>query len=780
MLTNNLNVPLILAVEDDRNHAELIQRSFEDAAEEYRLEFVATIRDAGMAIERCRPDLVLTDYQLPDGYGSELIEIVAGSCPVIVMTSHGSEKLAVEAMKIGAQDYIVKSPEAFESLPHTVSHALQVWSLIQSRRQAYQAVMQAKTDWERTFDAVPDLISIIDLNHTITRANKAMADSCGLTVEKIIGRKCHEVMHGITSPHANCPHEMMMQDGVGHSVQVAEKCMNGVFDISVSPLHDNEGQLIGCVHVAKDITESKRVEDRLKESEEKHRKLAHEQQIILNCSSVGISLLKNRKVQWANPTFDKIFGYETGATIGIDTVEFYSEIESYNAIGEKAYSTIASGAAFSQDAMMKKKDGSLIWCNLVGQAVNANKPEEGSIWVLIDITERRRNEEEKLNLENQLQQTQKMESIGRLAGGVAHDFNNMLGVIIGHASLALMETDQTHPLFANLEEIRKAAERSADLTRQLLAFARKQTIVPKVLDLNETVSGMFKMLQRLIGEHIQLVWQPAANLWPVKVDPSQIDQILANLCVNSRDSISDIGKISIETGNRIIDENYICHHSEAIPGEYVSLSVSDDGCGMDRETMLHIFEPFFTTKGVGEGTGLGLSTVFGAVKQNNGFINVYSEPGIGTTLTIYIPRYAGKAEHVQIEGTAEKDLCGQETILLVEDEPAILNMATLLLTKQGYSVIQANSAKEALRLAKERAGEIHLLMTDVVMPDMNGRDLAKSLQTFCPLLKCLFMSGYTADVIAQHGVLDEGVHFIQKPFSLPDLKAKVREVLDGN
>jgi CheY-like chemotaxis protein len=342
-----------------------------------------------------------------------------------------------------------------------------------------------------------------------------------------------------------------------------------------------------------------------------------------------------------------------------------------------------------------------------------------------------------------------------------------------------MHLDSDHPVCADLAEISKTAERSADLTRQLLAFARKQTIAPKVLDLNETVSGMLKMLQRLIGEDINLNWHPAPNLWSVNMDPTQIDQILANLCVNARDSIADVGKITIETGSSVIDKEYCAQNTGFTVGEYVRLAVSDNGCGMNKQTLAHIFEPFFTTKGPGEGTGLGLATVYGIAKQNNGFINVYSEPGQGTTFTIYLPRYAGKAEQKRMEGTMEPAKRGTETILLVEDEPAILNITSTILRKQGYTILAANTPSEAIRLAGEHVDKIHLLMTDVVMPDMNGKDLSNKLQTLYPQLKCLYMSGYTSNVIAHHGVLDAGINFIQKPFSLPDLASKVRDVLDG-
>jgi CheY-like chemotaxis protein len=338
--------------------------------------------------------------------------------------------------------------------------------------------------------------------------------------------------------------------------------------------------------------------------------------------------------------------------------------------------------------------------------------------------------------------------------------------------------DPAQPLHADLLEIRKAAERSADLTRQLLAFARKQVVSPKVLDLNDTTAGMLKMLQRLIGEDIHLAWLPGANLWTVRIDPSQIDQILANLCVNARDAISGVGKITIETGNIALDEAYCADHAGFVPGKYVLLAMSDNGCGMDKGILGKLFEPFFTTKVVGKGTGLGLATIYGIVKQNNGFINVYSEPDQGTTFRIYLPRHIGKAEQVRTEVRQEPVMRGQETVLVVEDEPSLLELSKLMLETQGYLVLTAGTPGEAMRLAEKHAGEIHLLMTDVVLPEMNGPDLAQKLLSVHPNLKCLFTSGYTANVITHHGVLDEGVHFIQKPFSRKDLAAKVREALE--
>jgi signal transduction histidine kinase len=381
-------------------------------------------------------------------------------------------------------------------------------------------------------------------------------------------------------------------------------------------------------------------------------------------------------------------------------------------------------------------------------------------------------------LEERLRQSEKMGVIGQLAGGVAHEFNNMLEVIIGYTELTLGDQDLAPSLHADLQEVLKAARRSACLTSQLLTFARKQVISPRVLDLNETVEMTLKILERLTGENIELTWQPCEGLWPVLMDPSQIDQILTNLCVNARDAVGDVGAVRIALKNAILDETGCIEHAAPSPGEYVLLSVSDNGCGMDRETVERIFEPFFTTKEIGKGTGLGLAAVYGIVQQNAGGASVRSEPGLGTTFEIYLPRHVGAASVVTNGGGAV--LRGTETVLVVEDEPAVLRIAKRMLGKQGYRVLTAATPGEATRLVTAHASEIRLLITDVIMPETNGQDLAKSLLRLRPGLKCLFMSGYTADVIAQNGVFKEGTWFIQKPFSSRELGTKVREVLDAS
>lgn len=471
-----------------------------------------------------------------------------------------------------------------------------------------------------------------------------------------------------------------------------------------------------------------------------------------------------------NQAFTHTFGFNKDEVIGMTASEvvIWQSEENRNGYLNKLQD---NGYIKNTEQIMTNKNREKLTVVLSGTIIELSNKSFALI-AAVDITEQKQ-------LESQLHHSQKMEAVGRLAGGVAHDFNNMLGVIIGYSELELMKAGLQEPHYTVMNEIYSAASRSAELTRQLLAFARKQTIAPKVIDLNRNISGMLKILQRLIGEDIHLDWKPDLELWPTKVDPSQIDQILANLCVNARDAITDVGKVCIETGNCIIDDNYCSVHTDATPGEYVKLVVSDDGSGMDKETVTHIFEPFYTTKEQGKGTGLGLSTVHGIVKQNGGFINVYSEPGNGTTFTIYLQRNIGESEHSMHDRSIEKAPCGSETILLVEDEAIILKMTALMLKGQGYNVLTAVTSNDAICLFRENITTIKLLMTDVVMPKMNGRDLANELQSLNPHLKCIFMSGYTSEMIASKGILEDGVHFIQKPFTMLNMSNKVRAVLDN-
>jgi signal transduction histidine kinase len=397
--------------------------------------------------------------------------------------------------------------------------------------------------------------------------------------------------------------------------------------------------------------------------------------------------------------------------------------------------------------------------------------------ILFDVSDRKKTEEDKQMLEAQLLQSQKMEAVGRLAGGVAHDFNNMLSVILGYTELVLARLKPVDPIYGNLKAVQEAANRSADLTRQLLAFSRRQIIAPRVLDLNDQMKGMERLLTRIIGEDIEVDFQLSDVLWPVYMDPAQIDQIVANLAVNSRDAMPGGGKLTVETANVVFDTNYCQKHLGFVSGSFAMLAVSDTGCGMDKKTLEHVFEPFFTTKT--EGTGLGLATVYGIVKQNNGFVNVYSEPGQGTTVKVYISRYTGQ-EQVTSAGPEEvKAAGGSETLLLVEDETQVRQLMKTILEELGYTVLEASGPGEAIVLCERHPGEINLLLTDVVIPDLTCKELEARIKARKPGIRTLFMSGYTANAIAHRGVLDKGIQFLQKPFSMEVLAKKVREVLEN-
>ncbi len=429
------------------------------------------------------------------------------------------------------------------------------------------------------------------------------------------------------------------------------------------------------------------------------------------------------------------------------------------------------------EAVHRRKDGTT-WNVEVSVTYSASVG--GRFFVFLrDITLRRRAEAERENMQSLLTQAQKMESVGRLAGGVAHDFNNIMGAILGNVAFALLDTPPGSAIHESLEEIERCAHRSVDLTQQLLAFAHKQTVAPKVLDLNTRVANLLRMLRRLVGEDIVVAFLPAPELWRVKIDPSQVDQLLANLCVNARDAIAGVGKLTLETANVSFDEAHVAEHPDFAKGDFVRLVVSDNGCGMDKEAQTHLFEPFFTTKELGRGTGLGLATVYGIVRQNDGFITVHSEPLNGSSFSIFLPRHVDSAAQVQDVVPARASVHGHETILLVEDEPALLRVSRRMLEHLGYRVLPASTPGEAVRRAAEHDGPIHLLLTDVVMPEMNGRELSEQLQARHPGLKLLFASGYTADVIAHRGVLHEGIHFIQKPFTLAALAEKVRVAIEA-
>ncbi len=519
-----------------------------------------------------------------------------------------------------------------------------------------------------------------------------------------------------------------------------------------------------------DITEQEKAQAESRKSEEKFKKAFY-----TNPESININRLSDGLYVSVNKGFSDLTGYSEEEVLGKTSIE----IDIWHNPKDRAElieGLNKHGKVENLEAQFRLKNGGIKHGMMSATLIEI----DGSPHILNitrDITHRKRAEEEKTKLQAQLHQAQKMESIGRLAGGVAHDFNNILSVILGYSQLAMTRCNSSAPIYADLEAIESSAIRSSALVRQLLAFAREQTVAPKILDLNDIIAGMLKMLQRLIGENIDFSWMPGAGLWRIKIDPSQIDQLLANLCVNARDAITGVGKITIETGNKVFDKAYCEVNPDCIPGDYVMLAVSDNGCGIGKDAMDHIYEPFFTTKEKGRGIGLGLATVYGIVKQNGGFINLYSEPGKGAAFNIYFPRVLGAVMESTPSVRTEIPKGNGEIILLVEDEETILNLSKKMLEILGYVALTAGTPGEALRQAEIHGSQIRLLVTDVVMPEMNGKDLAKLLNERIPGLKCLFSSGYTSNIIAHHGILEEGVHFLQKPYSIKDLATKVYEAL---
>jgi PAS domain S-box-containing protein len=543
---------------------------------------------------------------------------------------------------------------------------------------------------------------------------------------------------------------------------------------SIAPISGVSGGRTGAVLVFRDLTAERHAQRSLRESEQRHRALFER-------APVGIfRTISTGRLLTVNPEMARILGCASAQ----EALAHYTDLASTLYVDAAHRVDLLErlrehGAVEASEFQARTVDGREVWLSLTARV--DEKRTDGSFVIFgfaVDISARKAAEEEQRRLQEQLGQARKMEAVGRLAGGVAHDFNNQLMSITGYTELCLDEVPPDAPMREWLVEILKGARRSGDLTRQLLAFARKQAIAPQVVDLNEVIPGMLKMLKRLIGEDIELQWFPSPAPAVVRVDPSQLDQILANMAINSRDAIWGVGRLAIEAGMANVDAAF-CHDcQDAAPGPYATLTVSDTGCGIEPDQLPRIFDPFFTTKGIGEGTGLGLATVYGIVRQNDGFITVESEKGEGTTFRIYLPACSEQAESMQQAFAAFDDLPpGSETVLLAEDDEAVLRYTRVTLEGLGYRVLAAVTPQEALRLAEESQEPIHVLLTDVVMPGFSGKELRDKVRKTHPDLPCVFMSGYTADIIARRGVLEDDVDFLQKPASREELALKLREVL---
>ena len=750
-------------------------------------------------------DLVLTDLMMPEMDGIALLRAaveIDSNLVGIVMTGHGAIDTAVDAMKAGALDYILK-PFKLSSILPVLSRALAVRRLRRENIQLRETVgiheLSMAVAFALDFDTI--LQKVADAAFQQTQASEVSIllptrDGKELRVAVARGHNADRIQ-GTRVPISDA-----LSGWVAHSRELLSRPdeLTDVQPVFAPPLREitsgisipmlTGGKLVGILNftsarsqrhialgqvkalnilasAAASALEGASLMEQLRAAEQRYRRLAENAPDIV----FRYELHPRRYYAYVNPVVAAITGYSPE--------EYYADpdlgIKIVHPEDQQLLETVFRGNVSCGSTITLRwvhKNGTTVWIEqrsvLVLDAAGQLVAIEG---IARDITERK-------NLEEQFRQAQKMEAVGQLAGGVAHDFNNLLTAIIGYSDILLNGLGETDPLREDLFEIKRAGERAATLTSQLLAFSRKQVLQPKVLDLNDAVADMEKMLRRLIGEDIDLVTCPDPALGRVKADPGAIEQIILNLAVNARDAMPEGGKLTIETANVELDESYARLHVTAKPGPYVMLAVSDNGMGMSPETQAHIFEPFFTTKGAGKGTGLGLSTIYGIIKQSGGNIWVYSELGGGTAFKIYLPLVEEALTPVEASTPEDASRQGSETILLVEDDEVICKLVSMILLEQGYTVLVTRNGLEALKISEQHDDPIHLMLTDVVMPQMTVRELTERLARMRPETRVLYVSGYTDDAIVHHGVLGEGMNFMQKPFTVDTLLRKVREVLD--
>ncbi len=637
-------------------------------------------------------------------------------------------------------------------------------------RKAVQAREEALRDADATLNAIiaasPLAVMATDLDRKVTLWNPAAERVFGWTAAEAVGR-----LNPIVPPEKWQEYLDLSGEAAGgralvdrevHRLRKDGKAVD--VSLSTAAMHDAQGNVCGIVGVFVDITARKRAEERLRESEEQYRYLFEN-----NPNPMWVYDLETLAFLAVNNAAVSRYGYSRDEFLAM-TIKDIRPPEDVPALLENV-SRVTKGLDEAGTWRHRKKDGAILSVRITSHTITFDG-RKCEIVLAHDVTHERQ-------MESQLRQAQKMEAVGRLAGGVAHDFNNLLTAISGYSDLLLFRLSAHDPVRREVEEIRKASERASSLTRQLLAFSRRQVLQPRVLDFNGIVADMNNMLRRLIGEDVDLVVVPGAGLWRVKADPGQIEQVIVNLVVNARDAMPGGGRLTIETSNALIDSSTAAERLSLPPGPYAVLTVADTGEGMTREALSHLFEPFFTTKAPGKGTGLGLATVYGIVAQSGGAIDVASAPGRGTTLTVYLPRVEAEVERPPAEARGTEEHAGTETVLLVEDEDAVRGLVLEILRRNGYTVLTARNGGEALLVCERHSGAIDLMLTDVVMPGLGGRELALRLGPLRPVMKTLFMSGYTDDAISHSGVLDPGTHYIQKPFTPGALARKVREVLDG-
>jgi len=758
----------ILLVEDDEDVA-LLTRGFlsEGLTEPYQLETAATSSDA-LALLRDHPyDLLLVDYRLgaDDGIGFlREAQSLGVTTPAILLTGLGDEEVAVDAMKAGAIDYLVKSKLSGASLSRAIRYGVE---LSRARRLQERAETQARMLW-RASEQSPISVLITDANGTIEYVNAKFTAVTGYTAEEAIGKNPRFLKSGHQTPEIYRELWKKITSGQEWNGELCNRAKSGeVFweAVSISPVKDAKGRITQFVGMKEDITARRAMAQTLRAEEERYRVIFERNPIPMwVCEPEALEIVA------ANQAAAAQYGYTLDELVGLNLTDLrpLSEMDALRA-AVKAFESAHEGPGTQRH---QRKDGTGLDVDVhVREIELAGR----KLWlaVLLDVTQKKA-------LEDQLRQSQKMEAIGRLAGGVAHDFNNLLTVISGYGEMLLSSNPRGTPNREGLEEIVAAGERAGALTRQLLAFSRKQVLAPEVLDLNQSVAGMDRMLRRLIGEDIDLVTVPSAELYRVTADPGQIEQVIMNLAVNARDAIPRNGKLTIETANVELDDAR-ARDVQLAPGAYAMIAVTDNGIGMSAETQSHLFEPFFTTKGAGRGTGLGLATVHGIVRQSGGSVAVYSELGKGTTFKIYLPSCELPVSSTRLPSSVSGIAVANRSIsvLLVEDDDRLRVLTRTILESLGYEVRAAARAEEALEIAAKLGAPIDLLVTDVVMPEVGGPELARRLTTQMPGIKVLFVSGYSDEAIVRHGVIESGTAFLQKPFTRASLARKIREVLDG-
>jgi PAS domain S-box-containing protein len=762
----------VLFVEDRPADVELNLRALEDGGFEIASDTVETAEEFKRLLRSKHYDIVLVDYGLPGWTGLDAIRMLkdAGQdIPVIVVTGSLGDEAAVECIKAGAADYVLKN--LLSRLPFAVRRALEEKALREERVRAEAALRESEERFRIVGRATNDAVWDWDL------VTDALSWGEGFT--QLFGYQPDQIEPGIESWYAGIHPEdkdrvLSGIEGVirgggrrwsdEYRFRRADGSYASIFDRGYV-IHDDAGKPVRMIGAMMDITERHRAEEALRASEERFRRIVETAE-----EGIWVSDGEN-KTTFANKKMANMLGYTQEEMTGMSLFDLMEEEE--RALAAHNVERRRAGISEQHEFKFRRKDGSPLWAFLAtGPVLNEAGQYAGSLAMVTDMTQRRQ-------LEEQLRQAQKMEAVGRLGGGIAHDFNNLLTIISGYSELLLERLEADNPMRGQAEQIKKAGDRAAALTRQLLAFSRQQVLVPQVLDLNHVVANTLSMLRRLIGEDVELVAVEGPGLGRVKADPGQLEQVIMNLAVNARDAMPRGGRLTLETANAELDETYARSHFPIQPGPYVMLAVSDTGCGMEAETQAHIFEPFFTTKDKGKGTGLGLAMVYGIIKQSGGYIWCCSEVGQGTAFKIYLPRVEEVEEMKGKVGVWVAPERCTETVLVVEDEPEVRQLARRILAAQGYQVLEARHGEDALLVCEQHPGPIHLLLTDVVMPEMGGPELAERLAPFRREMKVLYMSGYTDDAVVHHGVLTSGAAYLQKPFTPEALARKVWEVLRG-